>query len=115
MTTDDFIGDDLLRGRVPFSRAEEMANLLGRIEATLIDIRGDIQASTKVQEETNREMGRIDRRVVYLESREDIRKRTSRIVAAVVLALLIPTISAANHVYTWFSVVNDTIFPRKLP
>ena len=113
MTTDDLIGDDLLRGRVTFSRAEEMANLLGRIEATLIDIRGDIQASTKVQEETNREMGRIDRRVVYLESREDIRKRTSRIVAAVVLALLIPTISAANHVYTWFSAVNDTIFPRK--
>jgi hypothetical protein len=114
MTIDDLTGDDLLlRGRVPLNRAEEIANLLGRIEVTLSDIRTDIQASTEAQVMANKEMMAIDRRVVYLESREDIRKRTSRIVAAVVLALLIPTISAANHVYTWFSVVNDTIFPRK--
>lgn len=39
MMNDELAGDDLLRGRVAFTRAEEMANLLGRIEATLIDSR----------------------------------------------------------------------------
>jgi hypothetical protein len=113
MMNDELAGDDLLRGRGSFTRAEEMANLLGRIEATLIDIRSDIQASTKAQETTNLEMRTIDRRVVDLESKEDLRKRVSRIAAGVALGLLIPALSAVNDAHAWFSTVNDTIFPRK--
>ena len=113
MMNDELAGDDLLRGRGSFTRSEEMANLLGRIEATLGGIRSDIQASTKAQETTNLEMRQIDRRVVDLESKEDSRKRLSRVAAGVALGLLIPALSAINDAQAWFSTVNATIFPRK--
>jgi hypothetical protein len=113
MMNDELAGDDLLRGGVAFTRSEEMANLLGRIEATLGGIRSDIQASTKAQETTNLEMRQIDRRVVDLESKEDSRKRLSRVAAGVALGLLIPALSAINDAHAWFSTVNATIFPRK--
>ena len=113
MMNDELAGDDLLRGGVAFTRSEEMANRLGRIEATLGGIRSDIQASTKAQETTNLEMRRIDRRVVDLESKEDSRKLLSRVAAGVALGLLIPALSAINDAHAWFSTVNATIFPRK--
>lgn len=113
MANDELGGDHLSLGRTPFTGAEEIAHLLGRIEASLIDIRGDIQASTEAQKATNREMGLIDRRVIALESKEDGRKRASRIAAAVALGLLIPALSAVNEAHAWLNTVNATIFPRK--
>lgn len=105
--------NDLLPGKTPFTGAAEIAHLLGRIESSLIDIRSDIQASTKVQESTNDEIRRIDRRVIDLEGREDLRKRSSRVVAAIALGLLIPALSAVNQAHAWFSTVNSTCFPRR--
>ena len=111
MANDELGGDDLLLGRI--TGAAEIARLLGRIEGALIDIRGDIQASTEAQKATNREMGLIDRRVIALESKEDSRRRTSRIAAAAALGLMLPAISAVNNAHAWFNTVNDIIFPRK--
>jgi hypothetical protein len=105
--------DDLPLSGSPFTGAAEIARLLGRIEGALIDIRGDIQASTEAQKATNREMGLIDRRVIALESKEDSRKRISRITAGIALGLLIPALSAVNNAHAWFNAVNDIIFPRK--
>ena len=105
--------DDLSLGKTPFSGAAEIARLLGRIEGALIDIRGDIKASTEAQMATNAEMKLIDRRVINLEGREDSRKRSSRIAAAIALGLLLPTLSAVNNAHAWFANVNAMCFPRK--
>ena len=105
--------DDLSLGKTPFTGTAEIARLLGRIEGALIDIRGDIKASTEAQMATNAEMKLIDRRVINLESREDSRKRSSRVIAAIALGLLLPTLGAVNQAYAWFSTVNSMCFPRK--
>lgn len=112
MMSDD-VDDGLRRGQSPFTGAVEIAHLLGRIETSLIDIRGDIQASTEAQKATNTEMKLIDRRVIALEGREDSRKRASRIAAAIGLGLLIPALSAIGQAHAWLNVVNSTCFPRR--
>ena len=111
---DGFDGPDMdLHSRVQLSGGAQIAHLLGRIEATLMDMRRDIQESVRAQEATVARMERIDLRVLRLEDREASRTRVSRIVGVVALALLLPTLNAAVELKEWVLSVNDVIFPRK--
>jgi hypothetical protein len=107
-------GSDIdLYARVPLSGGAQIAHLLGRIEATLTEMRHDIQASVRAQECTNDRLERIDLRVLRLEDREAARTRFSRVAAAVAGLLLIPALTAVQQVHGWFDAVSDTCFPRK--
>jgi len=102
-----------LHGRIPLSGGAQIAHLLGRIEATLMEMRRDIQASVRTQEATVARMERIDLRVLRLEDREAARTRFSRLAGVIALALLLPTLNAAVELKEWVMGVNDVIFPRK--
>ena len=102
-----------LHSRVQLSGGAQIAHLLGRIEATLMDMRRDIQESVRAQEATVARMERIDLRVLRLEDREAARTRISRVAGVVAMALLIPALNATVELKEWVQSVNDVIFPRK--
>lgn len=104
-----------LQGRVQLTGGAQIAHLLGRIEATLVDMRRDIQASVRTQEATAARMERIDLRVLRLEDREAARTRFSRVAGVVALALLVPALNAAVELKEWVLSVNDVIFPKAKP
>jgi hypothetical protein len=108
---DDGPEDDMLHGRMPLTRGAEIAHLLGRIEATLSEMRRDIQASVKTQESIIGKMQQIDYRVIRLEGKEEDRKRFSRIVSIIALGLMLPALNAAHQLHGWFMTVNSTCFP----
>ena len=111
---DGFEATDIdLHGRIPLSGGAQIAHLLGRIEATLMEMRRDIQASVRTQEATVARMERIDLRVLRLEDREAARTRFSRVAGVVAMALLIPALNATVELKEWVQSVNDVIFPRK--
>ena len=102
-----------LHSRVSLNGSAQIAHLLGRIEATLMEMRHDIQASVRTQEATVARMERIDLRVLRLEDREAARTRFSRVFGVVALALLVPALNATVELKEWVHSVNDVIFPRK--
>jgi len=113
--TDDFDQDEDLGRRVPLARwgAAELGQALGRIEATLIDMRRDIQEGNVAQAETMKAMAKLDLRVIRLEGKEEVRTRVSRISSVIALALLIPALNAVSVVHDWFDGVSKTCFPQK--
>jgi hypothetical protein len=102
-----------LNARVPLTGGAQIAHLLGRIEATLTDMRRDIQSSVRTQEATAARMERIDLRVLRLEDREAARTRFSRVAGVIGLALLIPALNATSQLHGWYVAINESCFPRK--
>ena len=109
----DEITDEELCSKIPLTRGAEIAHLLGRIEVTLKDMRADIQSGNLAQSELAKQLLLLDRRVLNLEGKEVSRKMVSRAVAVVVLAVLIPTINAADQLHDWFNAVDKFCFNKK--
>ena len=107
--------DRLLAERVPITRAGDISRMLGRIEATLVEMRLDIQAGTRAQCETREQMVALDRRVEALETDRGVRVRVGRFAVQMLFVLLVPTALALNHLHQWYDTVNKTIFPSKIP
>ena len=107
--------DEFLAERVPVTRAGDISRMLGRIEATLVDMRLDIQAGTRAQCETREQMVALDRRVEVLESDREVRIGVRRFAVQVLFVLLVPTVLALNHLHQWYDTVNKVIFPSKTP
>jgi hypothetical protein len=110
--------DDLMEGspfppRIPLTRGAEIAHLLGRIEATLEELRHDVQDSTRAQDATNVELRLIDRRVIQLEDKEESRKRYSRVMSFIALGLMVPAFTSVQQLHNWFLTVNNVCFPKK--
>jgi hypothetical protein len=107
--------DEFLAERVPVTRTGDISRMLGSIEATLIEMRLDIQAGTRAQSEASKQMVVIDRRVEVLESDREVRIRVWRFVIQALFLLLLPTVLALNHLHEWYDAVNKVIFPSKTP
>jgi hypothetical protein len=107
--------DEFLAERVPVTRAGDISRMLGRIEATLVEMRLDIQAGTLAHTETTRQMVTLNRRVEVLESDRGVRIRVGRFAAQMMFILLVPTVLALNHLHYWYDAVNKVIFPSKTP
>jgi hypothetical protein len=105
--------DQALGGDAGLGHEAAIARQLGRIEATLESMGGDIQASVRSQEATMVELKTLDRRVMRLEDKEDARTRYSRVASLIGLALLVPAINAAQHAYHWVYTVGETYFQNK--
>jgi len=107
--------DELLAERVPVTRAGDISRMLGRIEATLVEMRLDIQAGTRAQTEAREQMMALDRRVEVLESDRGVRIRVGHFATQVLFLLLLPTVLALSHLHYWYDNVNKVIFPSKTP
>ena len=107
--------DEFLAERVPVTRAGDISRMLGRIEATLVEMRLDIQAGTRAQNETREQMGAFDRRVKVLESDREARISVRHFAVQVLFVLLLPTVLALNHLHYWYDTVNKVVFPSKTP
>jgi len=107
--------DKFLAERVPVTRTGDISRMLGRIEATLVEMRLDIQAGTRAQCETREQMKALDRRVEVLESDRDVRIRVGRFAAQMLFLLLLPTVLALNHLHQWYDNVNKFTTPSKIP
>jgi hypothetical protein len=107
-------GDDVdLSGRCALTHGNnEVPRLLGRIEATLQDMRRDIQEGVDAQKLIGTRLESHDTRIGRLEESERNRVRINRLISIVALALLVPALGWANHVYTWFSEVSAICFPK---
>lgn len=115
--TNDYNANNEVAERVSVTRwgAAELGQALGRIEATLIDMRRDIQEGNVAQAETMKAMSRLDLRVIRLENKEEQRTRVSRIGSVIALALLIPALNAVSVVHGWFDGVSKVCFPGNKP
>jgi hypothetical protein len=107
--------DEFLAEQVPVTRAGDISRMLGRIEATLVDMRLDIQAGTRAQSETKDQMLALGKRVEVLEAERGIRVRVGRFAVQMLFVLLVPTMLALNHLHYWYDTVNKVIFPSKTP
>jgi hypothetical protein len=107
--------DEFLAEQVPVTRAGDISRMLGRIEATLVDMRLDIQAGTRAQRETTEQMLALDKRVEVLESDREVRIGVRRFAVQLLLVLLVPTVLALNHLHNWFDTVNKVVSPSKTP
>lgn len=107
--------DEFLAERVPVTRASDISRMLGRIEATLVEMRRDIQAGTRAQCETREQMVALDKRVEVLESDRGIRVRVGRFAVQIAFVLLVPTVLALNHLHAWFDTVSEFCHPDKTP
>ena len=111
----DDVPNEFFAERVPVTRAGDISRMLGRIEATLVEMRLDIQAGTRAQTETREQMLALDRRVEVLESDRGVRVRVGRFAGQLLFILLVPTVLALNHLHQWYDTVNKVIFPSKTP
>jgi hypothetical protein len=112
--TDD-APDEFLAERVPVTRAGDISRMLGRIEATLVEMRLDIQAGTRAQSEARERMVALDKRVEVLEADRGIRVRVGRFAVQALFVLLVPTVMALNHLHYWFDTVSKVCYPQKTP
>jgi hypothetical protein len=109
------LSEDFLAELVPVTRAGDISRMLGRIEATLVEMRHDIQDGTRAQVETREQMVALDKRVEVLESDRGIRVRVGRFAVQLAFVLLVPTLLALNHLHTWFDTVSKVCYPSKTP
>jgi hypothetical protein len=107
--------DEFLAERVPVTRAGDISRMLGRIEATLVEMRLDIQAGTRAQSETREQMVALGKRVEVLEADRGIRIRVGRFAGQMLFVLLVPTVLALNHLHQWFDTVSKVCYPQKTP
>jgi len=112
--SDDALNESFAE-RVPVTRAGDISRMLGRIEATLVEMRLDIQAGTRAQTEAREQMMALDRRVEVLETERGIRIRVGRFTVQMLFVLLLPTIMAFNHLHDWFDSVSECCPPKKTP
>jgi len=104
--------DDVdLTGRCVLHTDSSVARLLGRIEATLREMRRDIQEGVEAQKLIGVSLAAHDTRIGKLEESERNRVKINRVISVIAVALLVPTLNWANYVYTWFHEVSAACFP----
>ena len=109
--------DDDLSEKVPVTRwnVAEIAQMLGRVESTLLDMRSDIRTSTEIQNRLSDKIEGVTDRVSELEIRERGRTKLSRVIGTVLLVLILPAINLVRNVHDWFDIVDDVCYPKDQP
>jgi hypothetical protein len=94
--------------------AGELSRILGRIEATLTDMRRDIQEGTRAQANFTTRLETMDKRVAKLEGADEARKSSNRMLGMILVVILVPTLNVVWHIHGWINRINEEFASKEV-